>query len=57
MNTYKELKEEKIIEYYTDRVLEEGSKEVNQGRIGVGWIVRKKDKIYNDISFSYSFEN
>jgi len=57
VNTYKKLKEEEIIEYYTDSTLAESSRELESGRIGASWIVRNKKELGSNISFSCSIEN
>ena len=57
VNAYEELKEEKIIRYYIDSVLAGSSRELESGRMGVGWIVRNKEEIGSNISFSCSIEN
>ena len=57
VNAYEELKEEEIIRYYTDGALAGSSRELESGRMGAGWIVRNKEEIGSNISFSCSIEN
>src|SRR5437868_10347840 len=57
VDAYEKLKGKKVIEYYTDGVLESDSKKTDTGRMGIRWVVKEKDKVDRNISFSSSLEN
>ncbi|CAG8575370.1 7660_t:CDS:1, partial [Cetraspora pellucida] len=57
MCAHKKLRKKEIIEYYTDRVLEGDSKNIDAGRMGIGWVVKEEDIVNRNISFSSSLKN
>ncbi|CAG8478731.1 12414_t:CDS:2 [Cetraspora pellucida] len=56
-SVHEKLRRKEVIEYYTDGALEGNSKNVNAGRMGIGWVVKEEDIINRNISFSSSLEN
>jgi ribonuclease HI len=51
------LKEEKVIEYYTDGAMKGGNESENSNKMGLGWVVKIEENAEDSISFSSSIEN
>ena len=56
-NDLDKLKKKMVIEYYTDRVLESDSKKIDAGRMSIRQVVKEKDVVDRNISFSSSLKN